>query len=193
MNSVTYYDSPIGRLLLAADEEGLCGVWIEGQKYYARGLKAEKSQEDRESRKNQKQILILRQAVSWLDAYFTGGPLPELPAVHLKGTPFQNLVWQILAEIPYGTTITYKEMAMETARRLGRKTMSAQAVGNAIGKNPLMILYPCHRVIGADRSLTGYAGGLEHKIWLLEHEGLQAGVDFKRPDTSRRQNPAEKL
>lgn len=163
MKWISYYDSPLGRLLLAADEEGLCGLWMEGQKYYARGLNPDAKE---------KKTTAIQETMDWLDAYFAGRPLPVFPAVHLQGTPFQNHVWQLMREIPYGTTTSYKEIAFRMARDLGRTSMSAQAVGNAVSKNPILILYPCHRVIGANGSLTGYAGGLDRKVWLLNHEGL---------------------
>ena len=105
-----------------------------------------------------------------LDLYFQGKQPDFFPALHMQGTPFQKLVWELLLQIPYGETITYGELAGQIAAQLGRTSMSAQAVGGAVGHNKISILIPCHRVVGRDQSLTGYAGGLERKKWLLELE-----------------------
>lgn len=152
------YPSPIGDLSLVADEHGLIGIWLVGQTYFERGLAAEPVLASHP---------VLEQACDWLDRYFAGQE-PELESLPLSvwGTEFQQRVWAELAKIPYGQTTTYKALA----DKLNCK--SAQAVGGAVGKNPLSILVPCHRVLGADGSLTGYAGGLDKKIWLLEHEGV---------------------
>lgn len=107
----------------------------------------------------------------WLDGYFNGYVPDFTPPLHLEGTPFRKAVWGMLQEIPYGTTLSYKELAYKVATRMGLRFMSAQAVGGAVGHNPISLIVPCHRVIGADGSLTGYAGGLERKRWLLEMEG----------------------
>lgn len=152
------YPSLIGDLSLVADEAGLLGIWFVGQTYFERGLEEEPVFAS---------TPILHRTCNWLDRYFAGqGPeLDSLP-LSVRGTEFQRRVWSELTKIPYGQTTTYKALA----EKLNCK--SAQAVGGAVGKNPLSILVPCHRVLGADGSLTGYAGGLDKKIWLLEHEGV---------------------
>lgn len=161
MNAVSTYQSPLGELLLAADEEGLTGMWFQGQKYVAAGLG-----EETEPRG----LPVFEEAKRWLDLYFQGKQPDFFPALHMQGTPFQKLVWELLLQIPYGETITYGELAGQIAAQLGRTSMSAQAVGGAVGHNKISILIPCHRVVGRDQSLTGYAGGLERKKWLLELE-----------------------
>lgn len=149
------YPSPLGTLLLTCEENALTGLWMNRQAPSAG------SREDHP---------VLKQACLWLDDYFRGEPGPILFPLEPEGTPFQKQVWQILLEIPYGQTRSYGDIAREMAGRLGKATMSAQAVGQAVGKNPISILIPCHRVVGAKGQLTGYAGGLEKKIWLLHHE-----------------------
>lgn len=153
------YPAPIGDLSLVADDQGVLGIWFLGQTYFERGLTTGPILASHP---------VLDQACDWLDRYFAGQE-PDLASLPLsvQGTDFQKRVWAELAKIPYGQTTTYKALA----DKLNCK--SAQAVGGAIGKNPLSILVPCHRVLGADGSLTGYAGGLDKKIWLLEHEGVR--------------------
>lgn len=161
MPFVSRYDSPLGRILLAADGEGLTGLWFEGQKYYAAGLEAE--HEERETP-------ILRSAKAWLDAYFAGiVPKTEVP-LHPSGTAFQLAVWSALREIPRGQTVTYGSLAEALTRQRGTPA-SPRAVGGAVGHNPISILIPCHRVLGAGGRLTGYAGGVEKKAALLKLEG----------------------
>ena len=157
------YESPLGPLLLASEGESLTGLWLPGQKYYAAGL-PENVVED-------PSLPALRAAAEWLDAYFAGDK-PGISALPLApgGSGFQKLIWGLLREIPYGETTTYGALAAKAETRLGRKT-AARAVGAAVGRNPISIIIPCHRVLGADRSLTGYAGGLDKKEWLLRHEG----------------------
>lgn len=147
--------------MLAADEKGLTGLWFMGQKYFALYLDAENEE---------KETQILKDAKRWLNIYFSGKePDFEIP-LHFTGTDFQNEVWKILYSIPYGKTMTYGEIASVLARRRGLKRMSAQAVGGAVGKNEISIIVPCHRVVGANGSLTGYAGGINKKIELLKLE-----------------------
>ena len=131
-----------------------------------------------------KEISVFKSANLWLKKYFSGGnpPISSVPIKPLEGTPFQKIIWEILLEIPYGSTITYGEIAREAARRLGKLKMSAQAVGQAVGQNPISIIIPCHRVIGANGNLTGYNGGIDVKIKLLEIEGI---------DTSRMSHPSK--
>lgn len=163
MTSIQYYHSPIGRLLLSADEIGLTGVWLEGEKYFAHGLPADR----REACSP-----ILADTKRWLDEYFSGKEPDFMPPLHPIGSPFRQAVWQILRRIPYGKTVTYGEIAREMARQKGLPKMSAQAVGGAVGHNEISILIPCHRVVGAKGNLTGYAGGLSRKIQLLTLEGV---------------------
>lgn len=161
MHSICHYESPLGNMLLAADDTGLTGVWFEGGKYYADGLKTE--HEERETE-------ILAQAREWLTVYFSGTEPQFLPPVHLTGTPFQLAVWERLQRIPYGETVTYGEIAREIAVQSGIPRMAAQAVGGAVGRNKISIIVPCHRVVGADGGLTGYAGGMDKKERLLSLE-----------------------
>ena len=151
------YESPLGRMLLAADGDGLAGAWFYGQRYFARGLEDDEKNVELEAP-------ALAAARRWLDAYFAG-ERPSAADVPLapRGTAFQRRVWDALLAIPYGETRTYGELAAA----LGS---SPRAVGSAVGKNPVSVIIPCHRVVGADGSLTGYAGGLDRKCALLELE-----------------------
>lgn len=162
MQYTTTYQSPLGSITLAADGEALTGLWFEGQKYYALYLEKEHEEKD---------LPVLRQAKKWLDIYFSGKVPDFTPPLRFTGSAFQNEVWVILAAIPYGTTRTYGDIAQELARKRGLSRMSAQAVGGAVGKNEISIIVPCHRVVGANGSLTGYAGGISKKIELLKLEG----------------------
>ncbi len=161
MHCITHYDSPLGNILLAADAVGLTGLWFAGQKYYAFSLNA--SWEEKE-------LPILADAKRWLDIYFSGREPDFTPPLHVTGTDFQNAVWEILCTIPYGQTMTYGQIAKLLANRRGLAHMSAQAVGGAVGHNPISILIPCHRVVGTNGSLTGYAGGIGKKLALLQLE-----------------------
>ena len=161
MQYTSHYQSPIGNILLAADEIGLTGLWFEGQKYFA--LYLDKEHEEKE-------LPIFEQTKRWLDVYFSGKEPDFSVPLHFTGTDFQNEVWEILYSIPYGTTMTYGEIAKQIAAKRGLKRMSAQAVGGAVGHNEISIIVPCHRVVGSNGSLTGYAGGIDKKIWLLTLE-----------------------
>ena len=158
---IQHYDSPLGAILLAADETGLTGLWFDGQKYFARDLPAERVEQNTPA---------LSEVKRWLDIYFTGKDPGFLPPLHLKGSAFRKNVWELLLEIPYGQTGTYGSIAQKLCQKLGVNNMSPQAVGGAVGHNPISLLIPCHRVVGADGSLTGYAGGMERKQKLLELE-----------------------
>lgn len=155
---LTHYASPLGPILLAADETGLTGLWFEAQKYFP-SFSGVDYQE--------KETPVLTETARWLDVYFSGKDPDILPPLHPQGSPFRQAVWNILLTIPRGQTMTYGEIA----RRLGVR--SAQAVGGAVGHNPISILIPCHRVVGSDGSLTGYAGGLDRKTRLLQLEGAR--------------------
>ena len=153
--------SPIGGITLASDGEALTGLWFKGQKYYPQNWLAESSEV---------KLPIFTETVKWLDIYF-GGKEPDFtPPISLHTTPFQKAVYDILLTIPYGQTMTYGEIARILAEQQGVERMSAQAVGSAVGHNPISIIIPCHRVVGADGSLTGYASGLDKKTALLKLE-----------------------
>ena len=156
-----HYDSPMGRILLAADEIGLRGLWFDGQKYFARDLPEKRIEQETHA---------LAEARRWLDVYFTGKEPDFLPPLHPTGSAFRQSVWEILLKIPYGQTITYGDIARQLAAKRGLANMSAQAVGGAVGHNEISVIIPCHRVVGASGSLTGYAGGIDKKIKLLELE-----------------------
>mgnify|MGYP000934857446 FL=1 len=152
---LTHYASPLGPILLAADETGLTGLWFEGQKYFPSFLGVDYQE---------KETPVLTETARWLDVYFSGKDPDILPPLHPQGSPFRQAVWNILLTIPRGQTMTYGEIA----RRLGVR--SAQAVGGAVGHNEISIIVPCHRVVGTNGSLTGYAGGIDKKIKLLQLE-----------------------
>ncbi len=153
------YESPLGRILLAGEGDFLTGLWFDGQKYFP-DLPAERTETP-----------VLRQTESWLDRYFAGEQ-PESDELPLapKGSEFQQQVWELMRRIPYGRTVCYAELSRQIAGLRGLEHMSAQAVGGAVAHNPISIIQPCHRVLGSDGSLTGYAGGLKRKAWLLELE-----------------------
>lgn len=155
MDYIQKYESPLGTITIASTQTHLVGLWFDGQKY-DRSILSKECEE--------KNLPILNETKRWLDLYFSGQKPDFLPLIQFRGTPFQKQVWEILMHIPYGTTRTYGQIA----KQMGLK--SAQAVGQAVGHNPISILVPCHRVVGANGSLTGYAGGMERKIKLLEIE-----------------------
>ena len=161
MTFLQHYNSPLGGILLAADEIGLTGLWFDGQKYFARDLSAERVEQN---------TPILSEAKRWLDIYFAGREPDFMPPLHPIGSVFRQSVWEILLQIPYGQTTTYGEIARQLAAKLGLPRMSAQAVGGAVGHNEVSIIIPCHRVVGTSGSLTGYAGGIDKKVKLLELE-----------------------
>lgn len=167
-----HYESQLGGILLAADEIGLTGLWFDGQKYFARELPAERTE---------KEMPILTETKRWLDIYFTGTEPDFLPPLHPIGSTFRQEVWKLLLQIPYGKTVTYGELARQLAEKRGLPRMSAQAVGGAVGHNQISVLIPCHRVVGANGSLTGYAGGIQKKVKLLELEGTDVSGFFVSP------------
>lgn len=160
-----YYDSPLGVITLNADDEALLGVWLCDER-------SESNVGIIESSRVNKHI---SDAICWLNEYFSGKSPDFVPTIKLQGSLFRKTVSQILLEIPYGELTTYGEIAHEVEIRLGKERMSAQAVGGAVGSNEFSIMVPCHRVVGKDGKLTGYAGGLDKKVYLLHHEG----VDFE--------------
>ena len=155
------YSSELGDILLAADEIGLTGLWFFGQNYFADTLPAEQVAQE---------TVILAQAKEWLDVYFSGKEPDFTPPLHPIGSPFRQAVWKLLLQIPYGQTTTYGEIARQMEKQQNCPHMSAQAVGGAVGHNGISIIIPCHRVVGTKGSLTGYAGGLDNKMALLELE-----------------------
>lgn len=160
----TTYSSPIGLLTIASDGESIIGLWMKNQKYFGSNIKNLTENND---------IKIFKTTKKWLDKYFSGDK-PNINELPLKpiGSDFRQDVWNILCEIPYGQVITYGDIANRIAQKRNKKTMSAQAVGGAVGHNPISIIIPCHRVVGTNKSLTGFAGGLDKKIKLLTHEGI---------------------
>ena len=167
------YESVIGPMILASDGRNLVGLWNEGQKYFAATLK--------ENFAEKPELPVFADTKKWLDAYFAGEQ-PAISSLPLapSGSEFRQAVWKKLCGIPYGTCVTYGSIAREIAHNMGKKTMSGQAVGGAVGHNPISIIIPCHRVIGANGNLTGYAGGIDKKIRLLTHEGLDT-AQFSLP------------
>lgn len=166
------YNSPLGPITLVSDGENLIGLYLEGQVHFEQAIKEEVITRD--------DLSVFMLINNWLDRYFAGEVMEilDLP-LRLEGSPFRKSVWQILSKIPYGKLITYGDIAKEMALLTGKERMSAQAVGNAVGHNPISIIVPCHRVVGSDGKLTGYAGGLDLKIKLLEIEGHS--IDKKTP------------
>lgn len=161
----TTYPSPIGLLTLASDGENLIGLWMEGQQYFADTVPGEMIERD--------DLAVFVLARNWLARYFSGEK-PEISEIPLApvGGEFRKIVWKILAEIPCGKVTTYGDIAKRVAKTCGVSRMSAQAVGGAVKHNPISIILPCHRVVGSKGALTGYAGGIDKKIWLLNHEGV---------------------
>lgn len=169
MQYLDTYNSPLGELLIAADEIGLIGLWFKQQKYVAAGLAPNPKLAANKH---------IQSAKQWLDLYFSGQEPKFTPVLHPQGSDFRQAVWKILLSIPYGKTFTYGEIAQQLAIQRGIKRMSAQAVGGAVGHNPIGIIIPCHRVVGTNGSLTGYAGGINKKQVLLELEGIPQDTFF---------------
>lgn len=165
-----YYPSPVGKMLLAERDGALIGLWFVGQKYFPDPSGEETAERD---------TALLVQTKSWLDRYFAG-ERPSVPELLLapRGSDFRQRVWRMLCDIPYGETVTYGELARRLSAENGGRPMSAQAVGGAVGHNRISVIIPCHRVVGGNGSLTGYAGGMERKLWLLWHEGADTSGLF---------------
>ena len=161
MQYTNRYQSPLGAITMASDGENLTGLWFDGQKYFADGIDRRQEEQD---------LLVFQQTRRWLNVYFQGKKPEFFPPISLKGSAFRLEVWEMLRQIPYGQVITYREIACRIAEKHREKNMSAQAVGGAVGHNPISILIPCHRVVGTNGSLTGYAGGIGKKIKLLTLE-----------------------
>ena len=171
MDCTRHYDSPLGGITLAGDGDALTGLWFDGQEHFAETLSA-----GHEARN----LPVLDETVRWLDLYFSGKDPGFTPAVEMRGTPFRKAVWEILLTIPYGRTTTYGQIAERIAEQTGVRRMSAQAVGGAVGHNAFALIVPCHRVVGADGSLTGYAGGIDKKLKLLRLEGADLRLNDDR-------------
>lgn len=163
MEYISRYQSPLGAIVITEKDNCLSGLWFEGQRH-STAIEADYL--------SQNSTPLFAQTSRWLDIYFSGKNPDFCPPLKLTGTPFQNAVWSLLKDIPYGKTVTYKFLAENTAKALGLSRMSAQAVGGAVSKNKISIILPCHRVIGTSGNLTGYAGGLDRKLSLLQLEGI---------------------
>lgn len=171
MHYSTTYSSPLGPITLASDGDNLVGLWFARQKYFAAGITGKVEENPG--------LVVFTMARKWLDSYFAGQKpsilrLPLAPA----GSSFRKSVWELLCEIPYGQCITYGDIAKKMAVKMDKSSMSSQAVGGAVGHNPIGIVVPCHRVVGSNGSLTGYAGGIDRKVWLLEIEGVDTSKLF---------------
>lgn len=165
------YSSPLGTVTLASDGVSLVGLWIEGQKYHGGTVTEAMVRDD--------DLQVFKDVKNWLGKYFAGHKpsISDLPLAPLGGE-FRKAVWNVLCEIPYGEYITYKDIAEILAEKMDKESMSCQAVGGAVGHNPISIIIPCHRVVGSNGSLTGYAGGIDKKVKLLEHEGADMSKLF---------------
>ena len=163
------YNSPLGGITLAANNEGLTGLWFDGQKYFGDNLPAVCEE---------KMLPVFEDAKRWLDLYFQGKDPGFTPPLSMETSPFRKRVWEIMLTIPYGKTMTYGEIAQQIAAERGLSQMSAQAVGGAVGHNSISLIIPCHRVVGTNGSLTGYAGGVDRKIKLLTLEKADTSKFF---------------
>lgn len=164
------YDSPLGKILLASNGNALTGLWFYGQKYFGSTLVEQQEQ---------KELPIFEETVQWLDIYFSGQEPDFTPFLSVEqSSSFRREVWEIMLKIPFGKTMTYGAIAAELARQRGIEKMSAHAVGGAVSHNPISIVIPCHRVVGTDGSLTGYAGGIDKKVQLLTLENADMSQLF---------------
>lgn len=168
MYYISKYNSPLGVITVASDGEALSGLWFDGQKYFADRLnKKEFGEQSTDGLK----VPVLKETEKWLDIYFSGKVPDFTPDLNLNGvSPFRKRVWKIILKIPYGKLTTYGQIAKKIEAETGKR-VSAQAVGGAVGHNPISLIIPCHRVVGANGGLTGYAGGLDKKTFLLKLEG----------------------
>ena len=178
MNYTHHYESPLGGITMAGDGECLTGLWFDGQKHFPGGL---------EDRHRERKLPVFDLAVQWLDLYFSGREPDFTPPLRMEATAFREAVWKHLMTIPYGRTATYGEIADRIARETGKFRVSARAVGGAAGHNPISLIIPCHRVVGVNGSLTGYAGGIWRKVELLRLEGANVSL----PEQTRGRNERE--
>ena len=167
----TTVPSPMGAITLASDGDNLAALWLKAQKYYGDTINETLLEKD--------DIPIFIATKKWLDRYFAGHnpSISELPLGPIGGA-FRQGVWSLLCEIPYGEVVTYGDIAKKMAIKMNKERMSSQAVGGAVGHNPISIIIPCHRVVGSNGSLTGYGGGIGRKIKLLELEGVDMSKLF---------------
>ena len=161
----TTIESVIGKITFGSDGESLVGLWTDGQRYFGDTVPNEMLPNDN--------LNVFTITKDWLNRYFEGEK-PQISELSLApiGGEFRQTVWKMLTEIPYGKVITYGELAQKIAKQRGIERMSAQAVGTAVGHNPISIIIPCHRVVGANGNLTGFSGGIQMKLQLLQHEGV---------------------
>ena len=167
MEYTHHYDSPLGGITMASDGGALTGLWFDGQKYFADTLGAESEE---------KMLPVFKETGKWLDIYFSGREPEFTPPLIIKSTSFRKAVCEIMLSIPYGKVMTYGEVSKKIAKQRSVERISAQTVGGAVGHNPISLIIPCHRVIGADGNLIGYAGGLDKKIELLRLEGADIKI-----------------
>lgn len=165
MDYIWHYESPFGGITLGSDGASLIGLWFDGQMHFSDVLSPEHEE---------KLIPVFKDTCHWLDIYFSGSEPGFTPPLVMRASPFRKAVWEIMLTIPYGKTMTYGEIAKRIAEQKGIAHMAAQAVGGAVGHNSISLIIPCHRVVGADGSLTGYAGGIDKKVSLLRMEGAMA-------------------
>lgn len=165
MDYIQEYNSPLGSITIASDEASVTGIWFENSRFFSKALSGKYINQA---------TAAAEQAVHWLDIYFNNKIPDFTPPLLLKGTDFRMTVWKMLLDIPYGKTVSYGDIAKVIAKRRGIEKMSAQAVGNAVGHNPISIIVPCHRVVGSKGSLTGYGGGIKRKKELLRLESNAA-------------------
>lgn len=161
MTCVYHYASPLGGITVSAKGDEITGLWFDGQKHFGKTLGEEYEE---------KALPVFDEVKKWLDIYFEGKDPGFTPPLRMETSAFRKSVWEIMLDIPYGRTMTYGGIASRLAKQRGLEKMSAQAVGGAVGHNPISLIIPCHRVIGTNGSLTGYAGGLEKKLSLLKLE-----------------------
>ncbi len=163
MSFINRYNSPLGEMIMLSDGQNLTNLHFVGDKFYPDALAQQAQSAD---------LPVFEKSAKWLDIYFSGRDPGALPPISLQGSPFRQQIWQLLLQIPYGSLTAYKDLAQKIAAQRGLEVMSAQAVGGAVGHNPVCIMVPCHRVVGSNGSLTGYAGGLWRKEKLLQLERI---------------------
>lgn len=176
MKFVSTYKSPLGNMIMSSDGDNLTGLWFENQKYFDLSLV---------TKCENQQLPVFDKTKQWLDIYFCKEKPNFTPEIKFDASAFRQQVWNILLEIPYGSVVTYGEIAKRIAESRGVERISAQAVGGAVGHNPISIIVPCHRVIGANGNLTGYAGGLDKKKYLLDLETRQDRLDYRTDDLTK--------
>lgn len=169
MTYTSHVHSLLGDITLCSDGAALTGLWFDGQKYFGDTLSADHQERD---------LPIFLQTKEWLSIYFSGKAPTFTPPLCMQTTPFRKAVWEILLSIPYGHTMTYGQIAAQIAKQKGMRHMSAQAVGGAVGHNSISLIIPCHRVVGTNGSLTGYAGGIDKKVGLLTLEKVDTSAFF---------------